>query len=128
MNTVIINNGIAIDQCTLDFKFVTSAFQRVNDSVVKIILVCKYIVISHIAVKLIFFQLSCNKGSNRLQFYCHRAINKWTCLEVFIKMFLECKTSDSSSNIQIMFGSSRRSRTPFASPYFFQIKSHPVHY
>ena len=29
-------------------------------------------------------------------------------------MFIGCKTSDSSSNIQIMFGSSRRSWTPFA--------------
>ena len=66
MNMVVVNNGIAINKCNMGFrykcidKFVTNAFQKVTNNIVVITSVCKYILTSHIVVKLISL-------SNKLQ-------------------------------------------------------------
>ena len=63
---IVINNGIAINQCNLGFrykcidKFVTNALQKVTNSIVMITSVCKYILTSHVVAKLLSL-------SNKLQ-------------------------------------------------------------
>ena len=58
MNMIVVNNGIAVNQCNLGFrykciiKFVTNVLQKVTNIVI-ITSVCKYILTYHIVIKLI---------------------------------------------------------------------------